>query len=105
MDGFPIPVAHGARSFHPGWCADIARIGKGGNDRYFYGVRMMLVISCRGGATGGGCAAGSAQERWGSDRLWSTRTGHPRVQGPLHPETPQPKVTPPTEWMSPAPSG
>ena len=52
MDGFPIPVAHGARSFHPGWFADIARIGKGGNDRYFYGVRMMLVISCRGVATG-----------------------------------------------------
>jgi hypothetical protein len=34
MDGFPIPVAHGARSFHPGWFANIARIGKGGNDRY-----------------------------------------------------------------------
>jgi len=33
MDGFPIPVAHGARSFHPGWLADIARIGEGGNDR------------------------------------------------------------------------
>jgi hypothetical protein len=30
MDGFPIPVAHGARSFHPGWLADIARIGTGG---------------------------------------------------------------------------
>ena len=30
MDGFPIPVAHGARSFNPGWLADIARIGKGG---------------------------------------------------------------------------
>lgn len=32
-DGVPIPVAHGARSFHPGWFADLARIGKGGNDR------------------------------------------------------------------------
>ena len=30
MDGFPSPVAHGARSFSPGWLADIARIGKGG---------------------------------------------------------------------------
>src|SRR5262245_53941346 len=45
MDGFPIPVAHGARSFTPGWLADIARIGKGGNDRYFYGVRLMMVIN------------------------------------------------------------
>jgi hypothetical protein len=35
MDGFPIPVAHGARSFTSGWLADIARNGKGGNDRYF----------------------------------------------------------------------
>lgn len=35
MDGFPIPVAHGARSFPPGWRADIARIGQGGNARYF----------------------------------------------------------------------
>ena len=35
MDGFPIPIARGARSFHPGWLADIARVGKGGNDRYF----------------------------------------------------------------------
>ena len=44
MDGFPLPVAHGARSFHPGSLADMARIGKGGNDRYFYGIRMMMVI-------------------------------------------------------------
>ena len=33
MDGFPMPVAHGARSCTPGWVADMARIGKGGNDR------------------------------------------------------------------------
>ena len=105
MDGFPIPVAHGARSFHPGWLADIARIGKGGNDRYFYGVRMMLVISCQGVATGWALAAGNVQERWVAELLLSTRAGHPRVQGPLHPETHQPKVPPPTEWMSLAPSG
>jgi hypothetical protein len=29
MDGFPIPVAHGTRSFHPGWLAAIAHLGKG----------------------------------------------------------------------------
>jgi hypothetical protein len=34
-DGFPLPVAHGARSFTPGWLADITRIGQGGNDRSF----------------------------------------------------------------------
>ena len=48
MDGLPIPVAHGARSFHPGWLADIARSGKGGNDRYFYGVRLMMVVNQQG---------------------------------------------------------
>ena len=53
MDGFPIPIAHGARSFHPGWLADIARVGKGGNDRYFYGIRMMMVISCQSGVATG----------------------------------------------------
>ena len=53
MDGFPIPVAHGRGKFaHPGWLADIARIGKGGDDRYFYGVRMMMVINQEGVATG-----------------------------------------------------
>ena len=52
MDGFPIPVAHGARSFSPGWLADLARMGKGGNDRYFSGVRMMMVINQHGVATG-----------------------------------------------------
>jgi hypothetical protein len=45
MDGFPIPVAHGARSFPPGWLADIARIGKGGKARYFYGVRVAALSS------------------------------------------------------------
>lgn len=105
MDGFPIPVAHGARSFHPGWFAELARIGKGGNDRYFYGVRMILVISQHGVATGWALAAGNVQARWVAELLLSTRTGQPRVQGPLHPETHQPTVTPPTEWMSPASSG
>ena len=83
MDGFPIPVAHGARSFHPGWLADIARIGKGGNDRYFYGVRMMMVINQHGVATGWALASGNVQERWVAELLFSTRAGVPRVQGPL----------------------
>ena len=52
MDGFPMPVAHGARSCTPGWVADMARIGQGGNDRYGYGVRMMMGINPTGGATG-----------------------------------------------------
>src|SRR5262245_21990958 len=47
--------------------------------------------------------SGNVQERWVAELLVSNRAGQPRLQGPLHPETHQPKVTPPTEWMSPAP--
>ena len=105
MDGLPIPVAHGARSFHPGWFAEMARIGQGGNDRYFYGVRMMMVISQSGVATGWGLASGNVQERWVAEWLFSTRAGRPQLQGPLDPETHQPMVTPPSDWMAPVPSG
>jgi hypothetical protein len=104
MDGFPIPVAHGARSFHPGWLAEIARIGKGGNDRYFYGVRLMMVMSQSGVATGWVLASGNVQERWVAELLFSTRAGRPQLQGPLAPQTHQPTVTPPSDWMAPVPS-
>jgi hypothetical protein len=104
LDGFPIPVAHGARSCHPGWLADIARIGKGGNDRYFYGVRMMMVINQHGVATGWALASGNVQERWVAELLFRIRAGGPGVHGPLDPETHQPLVTPPTEWMAVLPS-
>jgi hypothetical protein len=105
MDGFPIPVAHGARSFHPGWLADIARIGKGGNDRYFYGVRMMMLVNQQGVATGWALASGNVQERWVAELLFSTRAGVPRVHGPLDAQGHQPKVPPPAAWMAAVPSG
>ncbi len=76
MDGFPMPVAHGARSFHPGWLAAIARSGKGGNDRYCYGVRMMLVVTQQGVATGWALASGHVQERWVAEVL--------RMETPWH---------------------
>ena len=105
LDGFPIPVAHGARAFNPGWLADIARIGKGGNDRYFYGVRMLMVINQNGVATGWALAAGNVQERWVAELLFSTRAGVPGVQGPLDATGQKPKVPPPAEWMASVPSG
>jgi transposase len=105
MDGFPIPVAHGARSFSPGWLADIARMGKGGNDRYCYGVRMMMVINQHGVATGWALASGNVQERWVAELLFSTRAGMPRVQGPLDDKGHKPKVKAPKEWMATVPSG
>jgi len=105
MDGFPMPVAHGARSFPPGWVADMARIGKGGNDRYGYGVRMMMGINPTGGATGGALAAGTVPERWVAEWLCRTRTGVPGVPGPLDAQGHKAKVTPPEEWRAAVPSG
>ena len=101
LDGFPSPSAHGAHSFHPGWLYDIARIGTGGTARYCYGVRRLLVIRRSGVAMGGVLAAGNVQERWLAECLFNARAGRPQLRGPLHPETHQPKVTPPTEWMAP----
>jgi hypothetical protein len=48
MDCVSVPIAHGARAFHPSWLADIARTGKGANDRYFYGLYLLLVVSASG---------------------------------------------------------
>jgi len=104
MEGFPLPVAHGARPFTPGWLAAIARSGKGGHDRYGSGVRMMLVINPQGGATGWALASGHVQERGGAELLCRTRAGVPGVQGPLAVQTQQPTVTPPTAWMAVWPS-
>jgi hypothetical protein len=87
LDGFPIPVAHGARSFHPGGLAEMARMGKGGNDRYVYGVRLMMVSSQSGVATGWALAAGHVQERWVAELLFSPRAGRPQLQGPRDPKT------------------
>jgi hypothetical protein len=105
MDGFPIPVAHGARSFSPGWLADIARIGTGGNDRYFYGVRMIMVINQHGIAMGWALASGNVQERWVAELLFSIRAGVPGGHGPLDDTGQKPKVKPPKEWMATVPSG
>jgi hypothetical protein len=105
IDGFPIPVAHGARSFSPGWLADIARIGKGGNDRYFYGVRLMMVINQNGVATGWALASGNVQERWVAELLFRSRAGVSGLHGPLDDKGQQPKVKPPEEWMAIVPSG
>jgi transposase len=98
MDCVPVPVARGARSFHPGWLADIARIGKGGNDRYFYGLHLLLVVSRSGAATGWTLAAGNVQDRWLAELLLSTRAGAPQLRGPRN--GPQP----PTEWVGPVQS-
>jgi hypothetical protein len=105
MDGFPIPVAYGARSFTPGWLADIARIGKGGHDRYCYGVRLMMVIDQHGVATGWALASGNVQERWVAEVLLSSRAGVPGVPGPLDETGHKPKVPPPEEWLAAVPSG
>lgn len=105
MDGFPVPVAHGARSCNPRWWADIARLGTGGHDRYCDGVRLMIGINQHGVATGGALASGHGQERWVAKWLFSTRAGVPGLPGPLDAKGQTPKVTPPEKWMAVVPSG
>jgi hypothetical protein len=100
LDCVPVPVAHGARSFHPGWLADIARIGKGGNDRYFYGLHLLLVVSASGLPTGWTLAAGNVQDRWLAELLLSARAGQAQLTGPLD-QTGQPQVEAPTDWVGP----
>jgi hypothetical protein len=86
LDGVPVLVARGARSFHPGWLAEVARCGKGSNDRYFYGVRLLLAVSASGVAGNWLLAAGNVQERWLAELLLSTRAGCPQLLGPLDPQ-------------------
>ena len=96
MDAVPVPVAHGARSFHPGRLADIARIGKGGNDRYFFGLHLLLISSASGLATGWILGAGNIQDRWLAEALLSARAGCPQLagSGAAH-------LRPPTDWLGP----
>jgi hypothetical protein len=100
MDCVPVPVAHGARLFHPGWMVDIARIGKGGNDRYFYGLHLLLVVTASGLPTGWTLAAANVQDRWLAELLFSARAGQAQLTGPLTPRS-EPQVEPPTDWVGP----
>jgi hypothetical protein len=104
LDSVPVPVARGARSFHPGWLAGLAQVGKGGNDRYFYGLRLLLVLQRSGVAGGWTLAAGNVQERWLAEWLLSAQAGEPQLRGPHDPTTGQPALPPPTEWVGPVQS-
>ncbi len=103
MDCAPVPIARGARSFHPGWLADVARIGKGGNDRYFYGLHLLLAVSADGVATGWTLAAGNIQDRWLAELLLSGRAGSPQLSGPQDAAGSH-RLAPPTDWVGPVQS-
>ena len=100
LDCVPVRVAHGSRSVHPGWLADIAAIGKGGNDRYFYGLHLLLVVSASGLPTGWMLPAGNVQDRWLLELLLSARTGQAQLTGPVQP-TGEPRVESPTASVGP----
>jgi hypothetical protein len=103
MDCVPIPVARGARSFHPGWLADIARVGKGGNDRYFYGCHLLLIVSASGVAAGWTLAAGNVQDRWLAELLLSSRAGKSQLSGPTQ-EDGSLRLVAPSDWIGPTQS-
>ena len=91
MDGFPMPVAHGARSFPPGWVADMARIGKRGNDRSCYGVRMMMGINPTGVATGGRWPQGPCRSAGWRSGCAGPVQGAPGCQARLTPRGTSPR--------------
>jgi hypothetical protein len=101
MDEVPVRLAHGARSFHPRRLAEIARIGQGGTDRYFYGLHLLLVVSRTGLATGWTLGAANVSERWLAELLLSSRAGCPQLTGPCRPQTEQPRLDPPADWVGP----
>ncbi len=103
MDCAPVPVARGARSFHPGWLADIARVGKGGNDHYFYGLHVLLVVSASGVATGWTLASGNVQDRWLAELLLSSRAGDPQLGSPSQADGSS-RLSVPRDWIGPAQS-
>lgn len=96
MDAVPVPVAHGSRAFHPGWLADIARLGHGGTDQYFFGLHLLLISSASGLATGWVLGAGNIQDRWLAEALLSARAGQPQLagSGAAH-------LRPPIDWLGP----
>lgn len=102
MDCAPIPVARGARSFHPGWLADIARIGKGGNDRYFFGLHLLLLVSAQGVISGWTLAAGNIQDRWLAELLLSSRAGQSQLAGPQ--KAGRSRLALPVDWIGPTQS-
>lgn len=103
MDSLPVPVAKGARSFHPGWLAGIARIGKGGNEHFIYGLRLLMTVTPCGLATGWTLGAANIQDRWLAEFLFSCRAGSPSLAGPPGPRNP-PRPAPPQEWLGPVAS-
>ena len=103
MDCVPIAVAKGARSFHPGHMPDSAKVGKGGNDRFFYGLHLLLVVSANGSATGWVLASGNIQDRWLAEALLSTRAGASELRGPLGDDG-SPRLEPPSDWIGPVQS-
>ncbi|NPV08617.1 MAG: hypothetical protein HPY83_11745 [Anaerolineae bacterium] len=103
IDCVPVPIARGARSFHPGWLSDIARRGKGGNDGFFHGLRLLLAVSARGLITGWTMASGNVQDRRLAELLLSSRAAMPQLVDPTQAEG-MPRLAPPQEWVGPVQS-
>jgi hypothetical protein len=81
----------------------VARIGKGGNDRYIYGLRLVLTVSPQGLASGWSLGAANVQDRWLAEFLFSCRAHTPQLAGPPGPRNP-PRPAPPREWLGPVAS-
>jgi hypothetical protein len=103
IDCVPVRIASGARAFGHKRLAEIARTGKGGTERFFYGCRLLLAVTPSGLATGWTMASGNVQDRWLAELLFSARAGCPQLgRPPTPPAGNRPK--PPTEWVGPVQS-
>jgi hypothetical protein len=67
-------------------------------------VRLVLVLSRSGVAGAWTMAAGNVQERWLAELLLSAQAGCPQLLGPHDPETGQPAIDVPEEWVGPVQS-
>jgi Transposase DDE domain len=100
VDCVPVRIARNARSFQPKRLADIARRGKGGNDGFFYGCRLLLAVTPAGLATGWTLASGNVQDRWLAELLFSARAGRPQLGQPPTPVSGH-RPVPPSDWVGP----
>jgi hypothetical protein len=74
LDGLPVPLMRKCRGKHHRVFAYEAAVGYGGSDKtYYYGVKLVGVVSDLGTFTGFVCGPADTDERWLTEALWRWR--------------------------------
>ncbi len=87
LDGVPVPLMRQCRGKHHRLFAHEAAVGYGGSDKaYYYGVKLLGVVSDLGTLTGFVCGPADTDERWLTEALLGWRgdpaAAPPAVGGP-----------------------